>query len=87
MSAFGGKADSLAHLSECPLIAKSGHWLVEALLALAYETDEAGEFVQPVQIRIEVLKAAAPFVRPKLAAVVQRNVGEGNLRGRLAALS
>ncbi len=26
MSAFGGKADSLAHLSECPLIARSGHW-------------------------------------------------------------
>ena len=25
MSAFGGKADSLAHLSACPLIARSGH--------------------------------------------------------------
>ncbi len=25
MSAFGGKADSLTHLSECLLIAKSGH--------------------------------------------------------------
>ena len=25
MSAYGGKADSLAHLSVCPLIAKSGH--------------------------------------------------------------
>ncbi len=25
MSAFGGKADSLAHLSECLLIARSGH--------------------------------------------------------------
>ncbi len=26
MSALGGKADSPAHLSECLLIAKSGHW-------------------------------------------------------------
>ena len=26
MSAFGGKADSLAHISECLLIAKSRHW-------------------------------------------------------------
>jgi hypothetical protein len=25
MSAYGCKADSLAHLSECPLIARSGH--------------------------------------------------------------
>ncbi len=50
---------------------------VDALLALAYETDEEGEFAQPVEIRIECLKAAAPFVRPKLAAVVQRNVGDG----------
>ncbi len=50
---------------------------VDALMALAYETDEEGEFSQPVEIRIECLKAAAPFVRPKLAAVVQRNVGDG----------
>ncbi len=50
---------------------------VDALLALAYETDKEGEFVQPVEIRIECLKAAAPFCRPKLAAVVQRNVGDG----------
>ncbi len=50
---------------------------VDALLAVAYETDEAGEFVQPVQIRIEALKAAAPFVRPKLAAVVQKNTSDG----------
>ena len=50
---------------------------VDALLALAYETDEEGEFSQPVEIRIECLKAAAPFCRPKLAAVVQRNVSEG----------
>ncbi len=50
---------------------------VDALLAVAYETDEEGEFVQPVEIRIECLKAAAPFCRPKLAAVVQRNVGDG----------
>ena len=50
---------------------------VDALLALAYETDEQGEFAQPVEIRLEALKAAAPYCRPKLAAVVQRNVGEG----------
>ncbi len=50
---------------------------VDALLALAYETDEEGEFAQPVEIRIECLKAAAPFCRPKLQAVVQRNVGDG----------
>ncbi len=50
---------------------------VDALLALAFETDEEGEFAQAVEIRIECLKAAAPFVRPKLQAVVQRNVGDG----------
>ena len=50
---------------------------VDALMALAFETDEEGEFTQPVEIRIECLKAAAPFCRPKLAAVVQRNVGDG----------
>ncbi len=50
---------------------------VDALMALAYETDEEGEFSQPVEIRIECLKAAAPFVRPKLQAVVQRNAGDG----------
>ncbi len=33
--------------------------------------------MQPVEIRIEALKAAAPYCRPKLAAVVQRSVGEG----------
>ena len=50
---------------------------VDALLALAYETDKEGEFAQPVEIRIECLKAAAPFCRPKLAAIVQRSVGDG----------
>ena len=50
---------------------------VDALLALAYETDAEGEFAQPVEVRIECLKAAAPYCRPKLAAVVQRNVGDG----------
>ncbi len=50
---------------------------IDSLLAIAYETDDEGEFVQPVEIRIECLKAAAPFCRPKLAAVVQRNVGDG----------
>jgi hypothetical protein len=26
MSAFGGKADVIQGVAECPLIAKSGHW-------------------------------------------------------------
>ena len=50
---------------------------VDALMAVAFETDEEGEFSQPVQVRVECLKAAAPYYRPKLAAVVQRNVGDG----------
>ncbi len=50
---------------------------VDALLAVAYETDEEGEFVNDVATRVDCLKAAAPFCRPKLAAVVQRNVGDG----------
>ncbi len=34
MSAFGGKADSLAHLSECLLIARSGHkWVGRGMSA------------------------------------------------------
>ena len=50
---------------------------VDALMALAFETNEEGEFSQPVEVRIECLKAAAPYCRPKLAAVVQRSVGDG----------
>ena len=50
---------------------------VDALMALAFETNEEGEFSQPVQVRIECLKAAAPFFRPKLQAVMQRNTGDG----------
>ena len=34
MSAFGGRADSLAHLSRCPLIAKTRHSLEGGLKAI-----------------------------------------------------
>ncbi len=47
----------------------------DALMAIAFETDEEGEWKHSVEIRFECLKAAAPYYRPKLQAVVQRNVG------------
>ncbi len=50
---------------------------VDALLAVAFETDDEGEWKHPVEIRLEALKAAAPFCRPTLQAVVQRNVADG----------
>ena len=50
---------------------------VDALLALAYETDDDGEFVHDVTIRVDCLKAAAPFCRPKLQAVMQKNTSDG----------
>ena len=49
---------------------------VDALLAIAYETDEAGEWRHPTEIRIQCLLGAAPFVRPKLQAIMAR-VGDG----------
>ena len=42
---------------------------VDALLALAYETDEEGEWKHPIDIRIQCLTAAAPYCRPKLQAI------------------
>ncbi len=37
---------------------------VDALLAIAYETNEEGEWAQPIDIRIQCLTAAAPYCRP-----------------------
>ncbi len=48
---------------------------VDALLAIAYETDEAGEWAQPIDIRIQCLTAAAPYCRPKLQAVIAKLAG------------
>ncbi len=48
---------------------------VDALLALAYETDDAGEWKHPIEIRIQCLLGAAPFVRPKLQAIVAKLQG------------
>ncbi len=50
---------------------------VDGLLAIAYETNDEGEFVNDLATRVDCLKAAAPFCRPKLQAVMQRNAGEG----------
>lgn len=43
---------------------------VDCLLAIAQETDEAGEWKHPIEIRIDCLKAAAPYIRPKLGAML-----------------
>ncbi len=45
---------------------------VDALLAIAYETDEAGEWKHPIEIRIQCLTAAAPYCKPKLQAILAR---------------
>ena len=36
MSAFGGKADVIQGVAECPLIAKSGHW-DEGIIAMNFK--------------------------------------------------
>ena len=48
---------------------------VDALLAIAYETDKAGEWSQPLDIRIQCLTAAAPYCRPKLQAIIAKLQG------------
>ncbi len=48
---------------------------VDALLAIAYETDEAGEWAQPIDIRIQCVTAAAPYCRPKLQAIIAKLSG------------
>ena len=44
---------------------------VDALLAIAYETEEDGEkWLHPIELRIQCLIAAAPYLRPKLQAIL-----------------
>ncbi len=48
---------------------------VDALLAIAYETGEAGDWAHPIEIRIQCLTAAAPYCRPKLQAIIAKLAG------------
>ncbi len=48
---------------------------VDALLAIAYETDEEGEWAHPIETRIQCLTAAAPDCRPKLQASIAKLSG------------
>jgi len=48
---------------------------VDALLAIAYETGEAGDWAHPIEIRIQCLTAAAPYCRPKLQAIIAKLQG------------
>ena len=50
---------------------------VDALLAIAYETDEEGEWAHSMEIRIQCLTAAAPYCRPKLQAIIAKIQGGG----------
>ena len=50
---------------------------VDALLAIAYETNEAGEWAHPIDTRIQCLTAAAPYCRPKLQAIIAKIQGGG----------
>ncbi len=53
---------------------------VDALLAVAFETDDEGEWKHPVEMRLDALKAAAPFCRPKLQAILARSdTGKGHV--------
>jgi len=45
---------------------------VDALLAIAYETDQGGEWAHPIETRIQCLTAAAPYCRPKLQAIIAK---------------
>ncbi len=48
---------------------------VDALLAIAYEVDEEGEWAHPIETRIQCLTAAAPYCKPKLQAIVAKLQG------------
>ncbi len=50
---------------------------VDALLAIAYETDEEGEWAHSMEIRIQCLTAAAPYCRPKLQAIIAKVMDAG----------
>ena len=53
---------------------------VDALLAIGFETDENGEWKHPTAVRVDCLKAAAPFLRPKLQAILARSdSGKGHV--------
>ncbi len=49
---------------------------VDALLGIAFEAGEDGEWAHSMEIRIQCLTAAAPYVRPKLQAIIAR-IGDG----------
>ena len=52
---------------------------VDGLLAIAYETNDEGEFVNDLPTRVDCLKAAAPFCRPKLQAILAKSdSGQGH---------
>ncbi len=48
---------------------------VNALLAIAFEVDDEGEWLQPMDVRIQCLTAAAPYCRPKLQAIIAKLAG------------
>ncbi len=48
---------------------------VNALLAIAFEVDDEGEWSQPMDVRIQCLTAAAPYCRPKLQAIIAKIQG------------
>ncbi len=50
---------------------------VNALLAIAFEVDDEGEWSQPMDVRIQCLTAAAPYCRPKLQAIIAKIQGGG----------
>ncbi len=60
---------------------------VDALLAIAYETDEDGEkWANSTEIRIQCLIAAAPYLRPKLQAIVVKKATDKSHEEWLAEL-
>ncbi len=50
---------------------------VDTLLAIAYETNEDGDWKHSLEIRIQCLTNAAPYCRPKLQAIIAKLQGEG----------
>jgi hypothetical protein len=71
-SAFGGKADVLAHLSECPLIARSGH-----CDAVGWEPSTASEaeFASGSNLTLGIL----PLLRNPLIQLMSRGTRELDL--------
>ncbi len=48
---------------------------VDALLGIAFEVGEDGEWKHPIEIRIQCLTNAAPYCRPKLQAIIAKLAG------------